>query len=48
MSASQAAELKQQGALEASRDPKSAVTAVAAENKLVEEAKKSWKRRLPI
>jgi hypothetical protein len=40
MSASQAAELKQQGALEAARDPNSAVTAEDAEKKIVEEAKK--------
>lgn len=32
-------ELKQQGALEASRDPKSSVTAEDAENKVLEEAK---------
>jgi hypothetical protein len=35
------AELKSQGALEASRDPNSSVTAQEAENIAVEEAKKS-------
>lgn len=34
-----ASELKQQGALEASRDPGSSVTAEDAENKVMEEAK---------
>lgn len=39
--ASHASELKSQGALEAARDPDSNVTAQAAENTAVEEAKKS-------
>jgi Ca2+-dependent lipid-binding protein len=39
--ASQAAELKQQGALEAAADASSSVTAEQAERKIVEEAKKS-------
>ncbi|KAF2655015.1 tricalbin [Lophiostoma macrostomum CBS 122681] len=38
--ASQAHELKQQGALEAARDPDSGVTAQAAENTVLEEARK--------
>lgn len=39
--ASQASELKQQGAFEAARDPDSGVTAQAAENIAVKEAKKA-------
>lgn len=38
--ASRASELKQQGALEAARDPNSTVTAQAAEDTVLEEAKK--------
>jgi hypothetical protein len=41
MTASREAELKSQGALEASRDPDSSVTAKEAEDTAVEEAKKS-------
>ena len=41
MTASRESELKSQGALEAARDPNSSVTAQAAENTAVEEAKKS-------
>lgn len=37
---SRASELKQQGALEAARDPNSGVTAQAAENAILDEAKK--------
>lgn len=37
--AQEAGELKQQGALEASRDPESSVTADDAQKKLVEESK---------
>ena len=39
--ASAAHELKQQGAVEAARDPNSAVTAADAQKKIVEESKKA-------
>lgn len=39
--ASRAAELKQQGAMEASRDPHSNVTSLDAQHKIVEESKKA-------
>jgi len=39
-SLSRASELKQQGALEAARDPNSSVTADQAENKVLEEAQR--------
>lgn len=39
MQASEVSELKQQGALEAARDPNSSVSAAAAEKKVVAEAK---------